>query len=292
MRLLGTQHWISFGLRYRVIRFIVGDSKGTRHDFRVNFFDHVYSGNLGSHIDWHIYFFGSYERHILFLLRDLAVNAGLERFIDVGANVGQHSIFMSSFVKEVHAFEPYEPIRNILNANIASNGITNVITYGVGIGREEQKLVFYAPNGDNLGVGSFAGANGRTDLSEYGELPVVNGDNFFKHRGIDGADLMKIDVEGFERDVILGLEGTIKRDRPFVVMEFSKSTRESFGTKEDFLAMLPKDYKVLSIYPGKSLFKLLTKNDYALEDFDFNYTRGNILLAPSEKLDTIRPNTQ
>lgn len=292
MRLLGTQHWISYGVRYRVIKFVVGDSKEMKCDFKINFFDHQYSGNLNSHIDWYIYFFGSYERHILFLLRDLAVNAALESFIDVGANVGQHSIFMSSFVRKVHAFEPYEPIRKILDANIASNSITNIVTHEVGIGSEDQKLVFYAPSGENLGVGSFVSSTGRSDLNEHGELPVVNGDRFFRQNGINQAELMKIDVEGFERDVIVGLEDTIKMNRPFIVMEFSRSTQESFGTDEGLLRMLPEDYEILSIHPGKSLLKVFAWSDYSLKDFDFNYTRGNILLAPSEKLATIRSKIQ
>ena len=45
-------------------------------------------------------------------MRDAVKNAGLEKgsFVDVGANTGLHSMFMSKVVAHVHGFDPYEPV--------------------------------------------------------------------------------------------------------------------------------------------------------------------------------------
>jgi hypothetical protein len=63
-------------------------------------------------------FYGAYAKHELILLRDIteALRAELMSiaFYDVGANVGQHTLFMSKFADEVVSFEPYEPVRTKL----------------------------------------------------------------------------------------------------------------------------------------------------------------------------------
>ena len=48
-----------------------------------------------------------HEKYILFYLRDVADSLGKKGvvFFDIGANVGQHTLFMSRLVKEVHAFD-------------------------------------------------------------------------------------------------------------------------------------------------------------------------------------------
>lgn len=283
LRLIGTRHWLSLSLRYRLITLFASIPPGSAYPFSVRFFGHRYGGDLASHIDWYIYFFGSYERYILLLLRDLALGRSAKTFIDVGANVGQHSIYMSSHVGTVHAFEPFKPVRDTLERNLRLNHLENVMVHPVGLGDKDEELSFYAPDGENLGVGSFSGENGRKDVKEYGSLPVVRGDEYFKQNGIQEADVMKIDVEGYERNVLIGLSSTLREQRPSIVMEFSKETQASFGTKEAFLESLPESYKVLSIRAGKKLFFLFNRDGYVLEDFDFSYVRGNILLIPAEK---------
>jgi len=64
-------------------------------DFRVDFFGMIYEGRPGNMLDNHILIFCAQENFILFFLSDLAYS--LENkyvvFFDIGANVGQHSLF-------------------------------------------------------------------------------------------------------------------------------------------------------------------------------------------------------
>jgi hypothetical protein len=68
-----------------------------------------YEGNTGNYIDRHILFYGAFEKPILYFLRDTmkSVYSNQGTLLDIGANTGQHSLFVSRYAKEIHAFEPY-----------------------------------------------------------------------------------------------------------------------------------------------------------------------------------------
>ena len=57
-------------------------------------------------------------------------------------------------------------------------------------------------------------------------------------------DAVRIDVEGFEKNVLLGLQQTLAKYRPSVLMEFSPSTQESFAGIDEFRSLLPGDYEI------------------------------------------------
>ena len=59
-------------------------------------------------------------------MRDISRAFGGGVFVDVGANTGLHSLYMSKHASTVHAFEPYEPVLARLRAAIARNEIGNI----------------------------------------------------------------------------------------------------------------------------------------------------------------------
>jgi len=79
------------------------------HPFTQDFFGIEYQGNLNNNIDFNIHFYGAFEKPLLFFLRDALASLQKENtvFVDIGANIGQHSLFMSRLVSHVHAFEPF-----------------------------------------------------------------------------------------------------------------------------------------------------------------------------------------
>ena len=126
-------------------------------DFRTDFFGLVYEGNSRNLLDKQILCFGAQEKPILFFMRDVA--GRLERndvvFMDIGANVGQHSLFMSRLVKEVHAFEPYPPVLAKFKNLVSINKIGNIHIHPVGLGNENGQLPFSEPTDSDTGTGSF-----------------------------------------------------------------------------------------------------------------------------------------
>ncbi len=237
-------------------------------------------------MDWHVYFYGAYERYLLFLLRDIAKGIREPVFVDVGANVGQHTLFMAPRSARVHSFEPYAPVRAELERAISYNRIQNVSIHPVALGSHTEDLLFYAPDGANLGVGSFVDEKyrGREDLVSTEKLPVVRGDEYFDMNGIGVFDILKIDVEGFEAQALTGLQAAIARSRPYIIMEFSVTTQASYADAEAFIATLPRGYSAYTIIGDQPFIGVFNLAGYRLKPFDFGFTMGNVLLAPAEKL--------
>src|SRR5882762_3418698 len=199
LRALGHQDWIRYGIRNRLIRRFCNPNTVDSHEFEMDFFGSIYRGNLNCHLDWCAYFFGAYEKSELLLMRDLVQHENEAIFVDVGANIGHHSLFMSRYCKQVHAFEPYEGVRTHLDSKISYNNCHNIVVHSVGLGCKEEALPFFAPTGFNTGTGSFMPSHEANNNARIGELTVVNGDAYFSKLGLKNIHLIKIDVEGFEK---------------------------------------------------------------------------------------------
>lgn len=196
LRALGHQDWIRYGVREKLLRIFCNPDRVPSYEFEIEFFGLTYVGNLNCFLDWCVYFYGAFEKQELFLLRDLANKAPGTIFLDVGANVGQHSLFMSRYCKEVHAFEPYETVRRELDRKIKLNRCKNVAVHGVGLGAMEEELNYFAPRGANTGTGSFLITHASDNNVNIGKLRIVNGDAYLAQIGRQDIGLIKIDVEG------------------------------------------------------------------------------------------------
>ena len=87
-----------------------------------------YKGSLTEHIDREIFYFGAYAPGELTFLADAARRIapdGELDFFDIGANVGQHSLWMSRRARRVFAFEPSPRAVAQMTSNLARNGIGN-----------------------------------------------------------------------------------------------------------------------------------------------------------------------
>ena len=285
LRLLGRQRWIQFGVRDRLIRKYCDPDTVASKEFETDFFGLTYRGNLNSFLDWSVYFYGAYEKEYLPLFRDIVKHVPTPVFIDVGANVGHHSMFMSLHCSAVHAFEPNPSVRTRLERQIAANAIDNIFVHGVGLGDNEEELPFYAPRGPNQGTGSFIRGHNPNNNEEYGTLRVVNGDEYISRLNLDNIDLIKIDVEGFEKNALKGLRNTIIRYKPNIVVEFSPTTKNTFSDLNEFLALFPVDYRIKGIMCNRPRLLLFNSPRYTFEQFDFNTPPGDLLISPHDRLE-------
>jgi FkbM family methyltransferase len=211
------------------------------------FYGLQYEGKLNNNVDAAIYFFGAFEKPLLHFVEDslraLAPTQGV--FVDVGANVGQHSLFMSRIAAQVIAFEPYEPVRLRLLHQMKLNGISNIEVHASGLSDRSRTMPFYAPVGSNAGIGSFDPESTKKGNIAIGELAIVSGDAHFEQHKPARLDVLKIDVEGFERSVLQGLKKTLQTYRPLVVCEMTYGNADSFTTSEDIIDSLPENYTLL-----------------------------------------------
>lgn len=222
--------------------------------FVQDFFGLQYHGNLNCNIDFNIYYYGAFEKPLLFFLRDTMHQLAPERpvFIDIGANVGQHSLFMAAHGSQVHSFEPFNRVRAQLQHQIEANTLSSITVHPLGLSNENARLPFFAPTGNNVGIGSFdAGTTSKGNVS-IGELELVRGDDYFPTVGISHIDLMKIDVEGFEKLALEGLQETLRNTRPILVCELTYGQTLSFQTLEQILQLLPENYQLFTFDKRKA----------------------------------------
>lgn len=239
-------------LCYKQATSIAACYRGENVDFVANLDGIRYEGNLGNGVDNDIFYYGAYEKPILYLLRDImrAAYANQGAFIDIGANTGQHSLFMSRHAQEVHAFEPWEPVLKRFRRMVADNAIQNIIIHPFGLGDENVKKPFFRPSDKNLGTGSFIdGFNSNNSYESQLEIQV--GDDAFAKAGIKTVAVIKMDIEGYEKPALKGLQRTLKKNRPVVEFELSTDPARpvSIKSKSELLALFPENYELLVIDP-------------------------------------------
>lgn len=140
-------------------------------------------------------------------------------FIDIGAHVGYYTVRCAEFYKKVYAFEPNTTIEPCLRANIALNGIRNVIVLSIALSDEERNDELFTRGGcghlkklGNLGEEKFPGIS-RLEAS----VPVVvrRMDNVLP--SIDLPFVAKVDTEGSDLDVLKGATGMFGTPSVWVV---------------------------------------------------------------------------
>ncbi|KPA09030.1 Methyltransferase FkbM domain protein [Candidatus Magnetomorum sp. HK-1] len=265
--------------------------------FERDFFGMRYSGDINNVIDFHCYFYGAFEKGQLFFWSDIAENLFNNNgvYVDIGANVGHHSIFMSKKSSFVHAFEPYEPVRKKIIEKINLNKLTNIIIHDVGIGDKDELLTFYEPTGANLGIGTFVEIENSSAPKKEFQLPVVSGDGYFNSKISNEINMIKIDVEGFEKYVITGLYKIINKYRPVIVFELGLGLDCSFSSNIEINDSFPSNYvfyifDIWDKFGNKDKRKdgiLRKKGIYKLNTFNFDNLKeqADIIAFPREQLE-------
>ena len=245
-------HWI-----FRCWQLAVTPSaclKGGHFDFEADIDGHLYRGSTENYLERHILIYGAYEKPMLFFLRDVMALAHAHKgiFLDIGANTGQHSIFMSKYAAEIHAFEPWQPVLKKFQQIVEINRIKNIVLHPYGLGDVNSKKPFFKPIGDNLAAGSFV-ADFRDSNAYDTELEIRTGDDSVERAGLKSVDLIKMDIEGYERPALKGLRHTLQTYRPIVAFELSVDPKSSITIKDsnDLVALFPESYEFV-VFSEKS----------------------------------------
>lgn len=184
------------------------------------------------------------------------------RFVDVGSNVGYFSLLASSLVGssgKVFAFEPSDIARRTLESAVRNNGIKNIEISPCGLGDEKiVRRLYDAP--DSTHSPSFVATEG--DL--IGSCEIVTYDDWAASSGVGVADLVKIDVEGFEPNVLRGMRESMKAGKVrAILIEASPGWLNLNQSSPDELLELLKSsgYQVhwQEEYPGSHTNYLLTR---------------------------------
>lgn len=168
--------------------------------------------------DWigsKIFVEGVYEKEELNILIDILSGIGVDlknsSALDIGANIGNHSIFLSRYFSKVISIEPNPYTFQILKFN--TQFFSNITIYNFGLGDKREQLIMFE---DNVNYGATSAVYKSGTASEV-NINVETLDEI----SLDTSDisLIKIDVEGMEYRVLLGSVNFIKKENPIIVME-------------------------------------------------------------------------
>lgn len=139
-------------------------------------------------------------------------------FVDVGANFGWYAMLLARITPQaqVVAIEPAQENFALLNLNLQRNGFSNVLTLQKGAGSQSTRAALYAHEADNPGAHSIRAAG--EGISGEGILIEPLDAMLAEHGGSIG--LLKIDVEGYEIDALLGARDTLARTQT-ILLEYS-----------------------------------------------------------------------
>lgn len=198
-----------------------------------------------------------------------------KNFIDIGANVGTYTMILAPIFNHTYAFEPNKHIYNIMCGNMALYNLsdkTTLINMGLSDKEEELKYNLY----DELGGNNTFTKDDSNDISQVFEHGYDMVKNDYRHTerlkvktldsfNIQNVGLIKIDVEGFELNVLKGAVKTIEQSNyPTLIIESwnveKKDTKELAEAKETlrldlFNFIMAMGYKLDNNYNDIFIFK-------------------------------------
>lgn len=215
-------------------------------------------------VDRVIYYYGFFEKNLFeHIKKELYPH---KTFVDIGANIGFLSLVLSRYAKQVYSFEPIPSLFEQFEKSIQLNGFSNIRLYNIACGDVTEQTHIRICK-ENMGGSSILNFN--QDQDELVPIQVDLLDNQLSDIQID---VIKIDVEGYEYQVLKGAERTLKKCTPTLFLEYSPNLYP------DGVAL--KLYKFLKNV-GYNNFFHIEEGKY-LENFeDFPLEQCNLLIKKS-----------
>ena len=138
--------------------------------------------------------------------------------IDIGANIGNHSLFFSEFLEydEIICFEPFEKNVELLKLNLIGKNC-RIMDYA--LSDSESEKILYNSQSNNFGgfsLHSYDGSKGENKSFIVKDKVVTK---TLDSLNLTNVTMIKIDVEGHENSVLNGGIETIKKNNPIIFIE-------------------------------------------------------------------------
>jgi len=183
--------------------------------------------------------------------------------MDLGGNIGTHSILMSNIVSEgkVFTFEPQSLIYSILQNNILLNNRKNIDTYRFACSDKDFETISMEPYsfmGKRINTGAL-----RVDLNGVsGDLALTRTIDSFN---FEKLNFIKIDIQGSEVKALRGAKKTIAKLKPYMFIEIEQQHLLAMNTS------------------AKELIEIILSLGYSLYRIVSSYTCDHICV-PNEKV--------
>jgi FkbM family methyltransferase len=187
--------------------------------------------------------------------------------LEGGCHIGTHTLKLGLLGKQVLSFEPMTNSNVILRENLKINNITNVTVYNEGLSNKTDVAYFEWIGHNNPGASGLANnPMGKPSYTKPIEkkhpVTLITIDSL----QLEKLDFIKLDVEGYEINVIEGAIDTIKKCNPIITLEIYENFTGNY-----------------SLQHAKSTFKILLDNGYTI-----HHIQGpDFLFLPSSKPITV-----
>ena len=200
-----------------------------------------------------VYYLGFYELGTLDIIRKCLQPGDI--FIDVGSSIGLMTLTASFAVGKggkVLSFEPdTKRYENLINS-LAINKIENTVAFNYGLGMEKKSARLYKDRCSPSLV--------EVDRNAPNEIArIVSLDSVLKKKGIPTVKFIKIDVEGYEYEVLKGAENLLKSpNAPIICIEYTKNMARNSKIQDvfDFIKNI-NEYKLFQLEKTKDTISKL-----------------------------------
>ena len=174
--------------------------------------------DFSDHIERSIYYLGTYEAGTISVLKKF-LHPG-DVFLDVGAHIGLFSCVVARFVGFVYAVEPHPEAYSKLRENIRINKLQNVCALNIALGEEEGEACIFSDK-DKSTASLICPENIRGELGKQTHVMTI--DMLIENGTIRAPTFMKVDVEGFELEVLKGARNLLSSSKaPMLCVEYEQ----------------------------------------------------------------------
>jgi FkbM family methyltransferase len=192
-----------------------------------------YELNLTNIVEWHLYFgFKEIAKEKL-----LQLNSNPVTVIDVGANIGEVSFsFANNYPNAtVYGFEPHPTTFQKLKRNHALNSFKNLHLQNLGLGAQTGEVHFEEREIGNPGMNR---VTSNPERSAH-RITITTLDSFVTEKQVSSVSIIKIDVEGYEHEVLKGASAILTNHKPILFIELDDSNLMEQGSNaSDFIEFI------------------------------------------------------
>ena len=201
------------------------------------------------------------------------------KIVDIGANIGLYTIWMAKRIQdggEVIALEPSSREFKRLEQNIILNDLDNVTMLKTGASDSRRSGKLHISNDNEPGLNTL----GEITYSNIDEIAIEDialnkVDNILSDLKIGHVDIIKIDVEGHEYFALQGMEDTLKRDHPILILEINEESldKQNCSASQIFRFLQDLGYHLMA-------FDLVTGSPISIKSDDSWYG-NNLVCVPN-----------
>ena len=228
--------------------------------FIIEYYDKKYQGITSNYIDWGVYFYGGLEKGLINFIKTEIKN--FNYFLDIGSNSGTISLpFVNEHNLKIICFEPLEYNFQKLKKNYElNNALNNHTIHKLALSdKQGDGYIYFKDFKDENTGGATLDKTRNLNDTQSEKVQIERLDDLYNFK--DENIFIKIDVEGFEKQVIKGAINNLKNNKILMYLETENQELLKFMEELNFKILYPyfseNNYKFLK---KQSDFNVLLKN--------------------------------